>query len=184
MNYAVPIAAPRSPATAYTSANLPPSVTDQLLEVLTNFTISLTTLPCGRDHYSPLVSCADCQRAYRSWLCSTWFTRCSETSPTQNKDAQRPMSALLPQTTSSPQRSPGLPPFSSGYTALLPCMETCTAVDRTCPYFLGFKCPVAKFTASSSYGLGYIDNGEEGVKGRGSTGVAQDRWGNVWCNGV
>lgn len=47
---------------------------------------------------------------------------------------------------------------------------------------LQFKCPVKKFTASKSYGVGFVDSGDEGVEGGGVTGALQDRWGNVWCN--
>ncbi|KAI0338114.1 hypothetical protein BDW22DRAFT_1409662 [Trametopsis cervina] len=184
VNYAVPVGAPPTPDTAYTDKNLPSSITAPLLETLTNFTVSLSTHPCGRDYYSPLVTCTDCQREYRTWLCSIWFTRCSEPSLSQKRDVQQPLSALLPQSTSSPPRSPGLPPFTANYEALLPCLETCTAADRACPFFLGFKCPLPRFTANMSYGVGFIDTGLDGEKGGGSTGAAQDRWGNVWCNGL
>ncbi|KAI0698032.1 stretch-activated Ca2+-permeable channel component-domain-containing protein [Cytidiella melzeri] len=184
VNYAVPISAPPLPDLAYTSANLPETVTNPMLETLANFTISLSTHPCGRDYYSPLVTCADCQRAYRAWLCSIWFTRCGEPSPSQVNDASNPSSALQAQPTSVPPRSPGLQPFPSDYMALLPCLETCTAADRACPYFLGFSCPLPRFTAQMSYGVGFVDSGEEGYQGDGVTGVTQDRWGNVWCNGL
>jgi calcium channel MID1 len=66
---------------------------------------------------------------------------------------------------------------------LLPCLETCTAADRACPNFLGFKCPVVQFNAAASYGVGYVDS-VNNVEGGGVTGVAQDRWGNIWCNGA
>lgn len=59
-SYAVPITAPKFPAIAHTSNTLPGEVTEPLLQTLTNFSISLTTFPCGRDEYSPLVSCSDC----------------------------------------------------------------------------------------------------------------------------
>lgn len=79
-------------------------------------------------------------------------------------------------------RNPVLPAFSSDYQTLLPCLETCNAADRACPTFLGFKCPLPKFNAASSYGKGFIDSGDDGEVGGGSTGVAQDVYGNVWCN--
>ncbi|KAI0086798.1 stretch-activated cation channel Mid1 [Irpex rosettiformis] len=190
VNYAVPLNAPPSRIPSYTSLNLPSEITDPLLEVLTNFTISLSTQACGRDNYSPLVSCADCQRAYRAWLCSIWFTRCADAAPTSTSTSETAAAtakvtpATQVQLATETPRSPGLPPFPFDYTVLLPCLETCTAADRACPYFLGFKCPLPKFTAQQSYGVGYVDHGEEGTKGKGSTGVTQDRWGNVWCNGV
>lgn len=182
--YSVPIAQPRFPELAYTSDNLPRSITDPLLQTITNFSISLTTFPCGRDEYSPLVSCVDCQAAYRKWLCAIWFPRCSEasTSSSSDTDAQQPVSALTALPASATPRSPGLPPFASAYNSLLPCLETCTAADRACPNFIGFKCPTPRFNANDSYGVGFVDSGEDGVEGDGSTGVTQDRFGNVWCN--
>ncbi|CAL1702382.1 unnamed protein product [Somion occarium] len=182
ISYAVPIQGPSLPASAHDTTTLPEEFYSPLLEVLTNFTVSLTTFPCGRDMYSPIVGCADCQQAYRRWLCAIWFPRCSEAAPDSGDSTQKPLSALQAQAPSATPRSPSLPPFPSGYNALLPCLETCTAVDRACPISLGFKCPIPRFTAKASYGVGYIDTGEEGDEGGGLTGTAQDRWGNVWCN--
>jgi len=157
---------------------------------MTNFTTTLLTFACGRDMYSPLQSCADCQAAYRKWLCSVYFTRCSEASPGSASSTQttaipqQPLSALVPQPTNASARNPNLPSLGSPYTTLLPCLETCTAVDRACPSFIGFKCPVVRFNAATSYGVGFIDSGRDGVQGQGSTGTAQDIWGNIWCNGI
>lgn len=183
----MPIEPPDNADKVHDANTLPNDVVDPLMQVLTNFTVSLTTFPCGRDDYSPLVTCADCQRAYRRWLCTVWFPRCSEASPSNGSSsdsntAQQPVSALQAQPASATPRIPGQEPFSSSYDALLPCLETCTAADRACPIFLGFRCPVPRFNAASSYGVGFIDSGQDGQQGGGSTGVAQDRYGNVWCN--
>ena len=158
---------------------------------MTNFTTTLTTFACGRDMYSPLQSCASCQVAYRKWLCAVSFARCSEASPrsspsTSEGTTQQPFSALAPQATDAPSRSPNvlnMTTLGTEWNALLPCLETCTAVDRACPHFLGFRCPVVRFNAKVSYGVGYMDSGEDGIQGEGMTGNWQDRWGNVWCNG-
>jgi calcium channel MID1 len=213
VSHAVPLPAPPS-GTIYDSTNLPQTnLTSALLTYLTNFTVTLTTFACGRDHYSPLVECSDCQREYRKWLCAVSFSRCGEPSlgspsaftafpatptqtglsalkslmppipgigggPSQKQKQQQQvvLSALLPQTT---PRNPSLPEMD--YTLLLPCLETCTAVDRACPPFLLFQCPTRKFNAAASYGVGYVD-GADGDEGEGVAGVAQDRWGNVWCH--
>ncbi|TCD65161.1 stretch-activated cation channel mid1 [Steccherinum ochraceum] len=209
--YAMPLSPPPSPKVAHDASTLPSSLTDPLLSYFTNFTVSLLTHPCGRDMYSPLVSCADCQEAYRKWLCAVSLPRCSEPRPGDpiqgappskrkrqqssltslagslhifgsDDDPQVPLSALSPQPTSQPPRNANLPAFTSNYDELLPCLETCTEVDRACPIMLGFKCPVKKFTASQSYGVGFVDTGEEGEQGGGITGALQDRYGNVWCN--
>ncbi|KAF8888364.1 stretch-activated Ca2+-permeable channel component-domain-containing protein [Gymnopilus junonius] len=207
---------PYCPSVAYSGTydalTLPSNISTPLLSYLTNFTTVVNTFACGRDWYSPLVGCNDCQREYRAWLCATSFTRCSEPSPgnpsgftsippepsatgifaslasllpgsSNANSKQQPLSALLPQPTSAPQRNAFLPAFPSTYTQLLPCIEQCQAVDRACPPFIGFKCPVQKFNAGASYGVGYVD-GPGGEKGKGLAGVSQDRWGNVWCNYV
>ncbi|KAG5641357.1 hypothetical protein DXG03_005440 [Asterophora parasitica] len=210
-NVAYPVPLPQPPeSNAYTASNLPEDITTPLLSYLTNFTISLTTFACGRDWYSPVVGCDDCERAYRKWLCTVTFTRCGEPSlanpdsftssppapeatglsALQHKDPNDPsapqkvFSALLPQSTDvDTARSPTLPAMGSEYLMLLPCLEVCTTTDRACPNFLGFSCPTARFNAAASYGVGYTD-GVGGDEGEGATGGAQDRWGNIWCNGT
>ena len=206
--YSVPLPAPASPFTTYDASTIPASISTPLLSSLTNFTTILTTFACGRDWYSPLMTCADCQREYRKWLCIVSFTRCGEASPGDTNSvvssaaspsatglsavqptddtgeaAQGILSALVPQQTSSPARNPNFPTLNNGYTMLLPCLETCTVVDRACPSFLGFRCPVTRFNAAASYGVGYVDSGTEGGQGLGVAGSVQDRWGNIWCNG-
>jgi calcium channel MID1 len=195
VSYAVPLPAPPLPSTIYDSTNLPSKLTSDLLEYMTNFTTTLLTFACGRDLYSPLSSCADCQAAYRTWLCTIQFIRCSEAPPagvtsppdTNASDIegrpQAPFSALASQPPSATPRNPDFPTLGTGYTVLLPCLETCTAVDRACPNFLQFRCPVPRFNAGVSYGVGYIDSGREGEQGGGMVGQVVDRWGNIWCNG-
>ncbi|KAI6001349.1 stretch-activated Ca2+-permeable channel component-domain-containing protein [Pisolithus albus] len=179
--YAVPLDPPQSPALAYDGTSLPTNISDPLLQYMTNFTTMLLTFGCGRDLYSPLQTCSDCQREYRSWLCSVSFPRCSE--PSSGSNAQAPFSALQPQPSGVSPRNPFFPVVNFTYNSLLPCLEVCHAVDRACPYFLGISCPVPQFNADASYGVGFIDSGDPGVIGQGTTGMAQDRWGNVWCNG-
>ena len=139
--------------------------------------------------YSPLLTCADCQLAYRKWLCSVSFTRCAEPiQPQQPTPSQRSaQQPILPAYSAVPPlqspRNMNFPTLPTAYTAVLPCLETCTAVDRACPNLLQFRCPAAKFNANESYGVGFIDSGIVGVQGKGKTGASTDRWGNVWCNG-
>ncbi|KAI0031091.1 stretch-activated cation channel Mid1 [Vararia minispora EC-137] len=201
--HAVPLPFPSS-ASSYTSATLSSNISTLLLEAVANFTTALTTFACGRDLYSPLQSCADCRRAYQRWLCSVSFPRCAEfppsstssssssssstlsTSATATNGSQTPTPALtvIPASATPTRGIATLPVFSSQYTQLLPCYETCTAADRACPSFLGFKCPVPRFNADASYGVGYVDGGLglEDIPGAGIPGVTQDQWGNVWCD--
>ncbi|KAI6108570.1 stretch-activated cation channel Mid1, partial [Pisolithus croceorrhizus] len=153
--YAVPLLPPQSPALAYDATSLPTNISDPLLQYMTNFTTMLLTFGCGRDLYSPLQTCSDCQREYRSWLCSVSFPRCSEPSPTSSESSsgsnvQAPFSALQPQPSGVSPRNPLFPVVNYTYTSLLPCLEVCHAVDRACPYFLGISCPVPQFNADAS----------------------------------
>ncbi|KAI0286249.1 stretch-activated cation channel Mid1 [Russula brevipes] len=185
--YAVPLPEPPDTAPAYDASNLPTSLATPLLGYLTNFTTSLLTTACGRDAYSPLQTCADCQAAYRRWLCAVSFPRCSEWPGTgqgqQGTFSVPPPPALLPQPSGMPQRNAAMGNSSANWTALLPCIETCYATDRACPVWLGFRCPRPKTTANESYGLGFIDSQDGEEPGGGVPGAAQDRWGNVFCNG-
>lgn len=181
ISYAVPLPFPQSPASSYDSSNLPQSISDPLLQYMTNFTTMLLTFACGRDLYSPLQTCESCQEAYRAWLCSVSFPRCAEP-PTSSFSPSSPTPALTPPQSGSNPRNLFLPNVSFSYQTVLPCLEVCSAADRACPNFLGIKCPTPRFNAASSYGVGFIDEGEQGVLGGGSTGASQDRWGNVWCN--
>ncbi|KAH8113052.1 stretch-activated cation channel Mid1 [Phellopilus nigrolimitatus] len=204
-SYAVPLPEPPFGIDSYDASSLPDGISGPLLSYMTNFTTSLLTFACGRDWYSPLVDCQDCQTAYRTWLCAVQLPRCGEVPPnptstpssTPSKRAKRADSAqatlaapaLSAQNTSTTARNANLPAFPGGnWTELLPCLETCNAAERACPPFLQFMCPVPRFTAGDSYGMGFIDGDASNPGGTwkengGSTGAAQDRWGNVWCNG-
>ena len=216
--YSIPLDPPPASSSSnfssYTSQNLPSTITTPLLSYLANFTTVLSTFPCGREVYSPIVTCSDCELEYRKWLCSISFPRCAESPPSLapswspappnplatglplpnplSPQHSFPVPALLPLPPSTPARNPFFPANisqSSGTTyTLLPCIEQCYAVDRSCPPFLKFRCPSARFNAAFSYALGYIDkiepDGRHGGtkgKGKGHTGESQDRWGNVWC---
>ncbi|KZT38876.1 hypothetical protein SISSUDRAFT_1061596 [Sistotremastrum suecicum HHB10207 ss-3] len=189
--YSVPLQAPKAPFTSYNTTNLDPAISSSFLSSLQNFSTTLSAFPCGRDVYSPLKGCTDCFDTYRTWLCAVAFPQCADPpsnpstffSPTPPSEAPTP--ALLAQTSSN--RSPILPDLGTSHTILLPCIETCQAVDRSCPPFLGWRCPVMAVNANWSYGLGFIDgiDGSEG-QGRisGASGRGVDRWGGMWCSGL
>lgn len=176
VSWAAPLPQPQG-SDLYDSTNLSSNISIPIQQYMTNFTTMLSTFACGRDIYSPLQSCANCHDEYRKWLCAISFPRCGEPSSSSPISA-----ALLPQNASSTPRNQNFPPSQGSYNELLPCLEVCQSVDRACPNFIGFQCPLKQFTATASYGLGYIDS-KKNVAGKGSTGAAQDRYGNVWCNG-
>src|SRR5712672_650964 len=193
--YAVPLPQLPDNVPAYDASNLPDNLTSPPPAYLTNFTTTPLTTACGRDAYSPLQTCADCQAAYRHWLCAISLPRCAEfpqaspTSPPQQQEQamlaaqQPPPPALQPQPSGAPWRNAALDNATANYTVLLPCIETCNAADRACPIFLGFRCPKPETTGPESYGVGFIDSADGDTMNGGTPGGAQDRWGNVFCNG-
>lgn len=182
VSWAVPLTPPPNSDTTYNSSNLPTGITDPLQQYIANFTTALTTFACGRDLYSPIQTCADCQQEYRRWLCTVSFPRCGEP---RGDEASLGRDASLTTALASPTgvpRNPNFPQVDGGFVELLPCLETCQATDRACPYYVSFQCPLVEFNAEDSYGVGFIDSGHVGVEGGGRTGVSQDVYGNVWCN--
>ena len=182
VSWAVPLPAPPNSDTTYNSSNLPTQITDPLQQYIANFTTSLTIIACGRDIYSPIQTCANCQREYRRWLCAVSFPRCGEPRGDESSLGRDPsLTTALASPTGQP-RNPDFPQVDGGFVELLPCLETCQVTDRACPYHVGFQCPLKAFNADKSYGVGFIDSGDVGVEGKGRTGVSQDIFGNVWCN--
>ncbi|KAF8308581.1 hypothetical protein DL93DRAFT_2142285 [Clavulina sp. PMI_390] len=174
--YSVPLPPPQSPSTTYFPGNLPSDIADPLVSSIGNFSTSLLTFACGRDIYSPLQSCADCQEAYREWACAVSLPRCAE-SPSNNPT---PAPALQASNSTGATRSSNIPPLGKQFTELLPCVETCYQVQRACPSFLGWQCPAYRVNANASYGIGFIDSEKKPLGG--FPGAAQDDFGNVFCN--
>lgn len=199
VTYSIPLPAPPQGATSYTDANLPEAVSGTVIASLSNFTSSLKTFACGRDMYSPLQTCTKCQDAYRKWVCSVVFPRCGEPIPDESLQGSTssslsaqfvadpnqeplPQAALFPRAANASARSPFLPALNASYSELLPCIETCNTVDRSCPPFLQWKCPVVNVNANQSYGIGFIDSWDGTREAGGRPGVAQDEFGRIWCN--
>ncbi|KAG8899938.1 stretch-activated cation channel mid1 [Tulasnella sp. 408] len=184
-------------------STLPAAINNSVTGSLTNFSTLLSTFPCGRDVYSPLHSCADCYDAYRVWACFVSFPRCTEPLPGASTNPTSPGSsttsnpqvpfALKPRPAQSLPRAAGFPSPTTAYTELLPCLESCQAVRRTCPPFLGWACPVPDVNAAESYALGVWDSWNGLIPGEGLLGQADmgngtvsvtDRFGRIWCNGA
>lgn len=165
---------------------------DVLSASLNGFSTSLLSSACGRDLFSPVSTCADCFDEYREWLCRSILPRCASRAQIDASDGRTQMMAseqykgdAIPMTT---RRALGNPrtPFSAQptypYDELLPCLDNCRRVDRKCPVFLGFRCPLRGITANQSYAYCGPDKEDRG-RCEGETDGGADLWGNVWCNG-
>ncbi|KAG9016766.1 stretch-activated cation channel mid1 [Tulasnella sp. 427] len=207
VSYPIPLPASSFGGASMTStpivdeSTLPAEISSSIVGSLTNFSTLLSTFPCGRDVYSPLHTCAECFDAYRVWACFISFPRCSEALPgaatsgsgtASTNDPQAPF-ALMPRIAQSAPRAAGFPAPKTAYTELLPCIESCQAVRRTCPPFLGWTCPVPDVNAAQSYALGVWDSWNGLVPGGGLLGGSEmgngtvtvtDQYGRIWCNGI
>lgn len=182
--YAAPLLANETTATLggsttavpFPISSLPETLSDMLTTSLDHFSSSLLATACGRDLFSHVSSCLDCYNSYRDWLCRIAIPQCA--------GASSPDGSITPQTitrTTDEPRIDGLDvPYA--YTELKPCLSTCNRADRTCPVFLGFRCPRRTVTAGTAYG--FLGLEKETGDGSEQTGPpALDRWGNRWCNG-
>src|SRR5262249_7364185 len=136
---------------------------------------------CGREVYSIIQTCASCERAYRSWLCSVLIPRCGEIDASQASAPLVPPPALVSRSTAATNTSNasarldqavfsgGMAPVTD-YVELLPCLETCNAVDRACPPNMQWTCPRKGLGAERSYGVGFVDREANDVSGGGAEG--------------
>ena len=150
---------------------------------MSNFTRSLSTFACGRDIYSLIQSCADCERAYRTWLCEMLLPRCGEPpAASLNLTALNLPDPALLQRTTNPFQGFGVNDGPTNWMELLPCLEVCQIVDRACPPLLQWSCPTANVNANRTYGVGFID-AWNGSQDKGFPGYPQDDTNGVaFCN--
>jgi calcium channel MID1 len=172
------------------------TISERLQETLQSslnaFSTSLLSSACGRDLFSPVSTCADCFDEYREWLCRSILPRCasqSQTIASRNRDEAiqtlEQSYETIPMTVPRDRRNPRTP-FSANpeypYEELLPCLDNCRRVDRKCPVFLAFRCPIRGVTAKESYAYCGPDEETRGVC-EGETDGGSDKWGHTWCNG-
>lgn len=172
---------------------LPEHLENALTTSLNSFSTSLLSQACDRDLYSPVSSCTDCFGEYRDWLCRSIVPRCASQQQTQastekaessSSSSDSDKSSKIPMTVrrnaSSPRTSLSANP-AYDYDELLPCLANCRRVDRRCPVFLGFRCPVRGVTAHQSYAYCGPDEEDDG-KCEGESDRGANVWGDVWCN--
>jgi len=172
---------------------LEPHILRTLEASLNAFSTSLLSSACGRDLFSPVSTCADCFDEYREWLCRSIIPRCASqdqvVASQHRQDILQSTGGLrdkIPMTRRRTRQSPRTP-FSANPTysfdELLPCMDNCRRVDRKCPVFLGFRCPLRGINANESYAYCGPEH-EDGGSCEGEADGGSDRWGQTWCNGV
>lgn len=126
---------------------------DHVSDIYANFSKALQQIACDETDdavYSTLSTCGDCASAYKSWLCSVSIPRCSTRNHTGYKERQ------VGESRSDFINEIIEPQFS--YYEILPCVNVCQAIVRTCPADFNFMCPTHNESIKLSY---YWDNYED-----------------------
>jgi calcium channel MID1 len=134
----------------------------QAREYFQNFSNSLDQVACdapATSKYSLARTCDDCRRDYKNWLCSVLIPRCEDwTAPDrwlQMRNVNSPIGNINNETTDnvdpavrerfgySKSRNPMIDTeIQPGpYKEVLPCVDMCFDIVRSCPAQLGFACP-------------------------------------------
>ncbi|CAH2354932.1 stretch-activated cation channel Mid1p [[Candida] railenensis] len=111
-----------------------------------NFSKALQQVACNTTSdaiFSPLLTCDDCSESYKDWLCAVTIPRCSTRSIDGYKyrEVNESRSDFI---------NYAIQPMNPYY-EILPCVNVCEAVVRTCPSVFGFACPTGNDTISLSY---------------------------------
>ncbi|KAI4609112.1 hypothetical protein J4E83_008753 [Alternaria metachromatica] len=131
----------------------------QARDYYTNFTRSLAQVACdtvSEAQYSLAVTCEDCAKTYKNWLCMVLMPRCEDWTATDP--------SLVPRNIKTPFANGSVPDMIPGfndsaafsqsrnpkidteispgpYKELKPCEDMCFDIVRTCPAQMGFACP-------------------------------------------
>ncbi|KAK2047774.1 calcium influx-promoting protein ehs1 [Colletotrichum somersetense] len=142
-------------------------------DMYANFQKQLAQVACEApavQRYSLARNCADCEIAYKKWLCSVTIPRCEDfTSPTnfslvRNTNQPFPNGTLLPAdvlakynaSVNQNSRNPLIDQMvePGPYREILPCAYLCYDLAQSCPASLGFNCPTPDDAVfNSSYAI-------------------------------
>jgi calcium channel MID1 len=132
---------------------------DQARSYFENFTRSLDQVACdatSTSKYSLARTCEDCRNDYKSWLCSVLIPRCEDwtapdpwlqmrnvNAPLANNSKLEVNSTLSERFGTSKSRNPMIDEeIKPGpYKEVLPCVDMCFDIVRSCPAQLNFACP-------------------------------------------
>jgi calcium channel MID1 len=138
------------------------------------FSYALSQIQCEAGptaQYSLNRTCADCESAYKSWLCSVTIPRCEDFSNNATWLQPRAVFSSFPDNTTLPasvtQQYPNISAFNSSrnplidanvssgpYKEVLPCEDVCYNLVQSCPAALGFACARPGYYGfNTSYGL-------------------------------
>jgi calcium channel MID1 len=141
-----------------------------------NFSLSLQQVACNTtssSQYSLARNCNDCQNDYKTWLCAVTIPRCDDFSSSSPNLMPRNIAQQQLNNTTVDLAAFGiqsnatkLPWFSRSrsliidqqikpgpYRELLPCIDLCYEMVKSCPAVMGFGCPRQVALMNKSYGI-------------------------------
>lgn len=141
-----------------------------------NFNKSLQQVPCDTTssaQYSLARNCNDCDNAYRTWLCAVTIPRCADF--TSKADYLMPRAVWTAHSNGSTPSGLDQAPYINDnksalfmessrnsmideeirpgpYKEVLPCIDLCYDIVRSCPAILKFACPLKEHGLEYAYG--------------------------------
>jgi calcium channel MID1 len=156
----VAYAVPSSPKFKLNDDKLKKLYDDQARKYFQNFENSLDQVACdatSTSKYSLARTCDDCRRDYKNWLCSVLIPRCEDWTAKDLWLQKRNVNAQFADNTTvdminstqserfafSKSRNPMIDTeIKPGpYKEVLPCVDMCFDIVRSCPASLQFACP-------------------------------------------
>ena len=203
----VAYAAPANPDNFTDLPGLARKYDDYARQYYTNFSYSLQQIPCDTTssaQYSLTRTCADCDKAYKEWLCAVTIPRCEDI--TNNASWLRPRNINAEFTNKSLANMVQNDPRFSGqyenrtfynqsrnpmidtdinpgpYNEVLPCSDLCYGLVQSCPASLQFACPLEGHGLNYTYGKPSNNEGQItcNAPGAGISGSTTLRLGGAW----
>lgn len=146
---------------------------DYAMKYYQSFTYSLQQVACDTTssaQYSLAKTCADCEKAYKTWLCAVTIPRCEDFSNnapflqpralgnTFFNGTSAPPDALYSNSSRNPMIDREISP--GPYNEILPCIDLCYDLIQSCPAILKFACPIEGHGLEQSYGERESTDGE------------------------
>ncbi|KXN73026.1 hypothetical protein CONCODRAFT_83692 [Conidiobolus coronatus NRRL 28638] len=112
---------------------------------------------CDAHIYSPVRNCSDCKTAYKDWLCSMTFPRCSDEHHSTDETHSANANSIIAERDAHDKTKEFLPEELkevNPYYEVKPCIDLCYYVVQSCPVAFEFTCPEQKSTLNYTYGIG------------------------------
>lgn len=130
---------------------------DYASDMYKKFETLIEQYDCDAHVYSPVRTCDDCKVAYKDWLCSMTFPRCTDEPHSTDEHHSIELHNIIAERDSEDKTKEFLPENLkevNPYHEVKPCIDLCYYVVQSCPVTFEFTCPEHKSTLNYTYGVG------------------------------